>query len=235
MTLVAKAAVIVYPPVVDNWPCVPCSLSNCVNQTNCPGGLTMDHCDCCTVCLKVQDEPCGGMSYRLGRCAHFLYCNITGPYRLNPIGHCVPIYRAVIKTIQKQVIPDTPSPTTVRTIPITVPTTISTLSKTDSRPVNTIQPAMAANISTKQEDDSNIEISSKKDEIPSPIGSTGSPLSNDTGGFMEGTRKNSGIDKDSEVSDNSKIDTMPALLFLATSGVLMALLVVLVTCFGRPR
>ncbi|XP_031570950.1 uncharacterized protein LOC116305229 [Actinia tenebrosa] len=230
--LVTKASVV----VPSNGGCTPCALDDCVNQTNCLGGSSMDECNCCSICLKVEGEPCGGLSYRLGRCDRHLYCNITGPYRRDPVGKCAP--KATYQHIsnQRQYIPTVVHINTGAQASTThrYPSTNKTLQEpgTNNRAIT----SLGSNDTTRTKEVVIHKTPTKKGTLSSApnnvsVSNTGSPSSNKA--FLPGERKNKGINKDTEYILNSPVDTKPAILFLITSGIIIAFLVVMVTCFGE--
>lgn len=79
--------------------CFACSKSKCDQQ--CPdlstldcsnGPTTLDLCDCCKVCLRDENETCGGQNGALGICKDGLRCVLSGPgnvtLNLNSTGTC---------------------------------------------------------------------------------------------------------------------------------------------------
>ena len=63
--------------------------------------------------LAHSGELCGGIYYRVGRCDHHLYCNITGASYKDPVGRCAPMQRSGryvdTRGFQRHIIPGAPS------------------------------------------------------------------------------------------------------------------------------
>ncbi|KAJ7380998.1 Insulin-like growth factor binding protein [Desmophyllum pertusum] len=81
--------------------CKPCAIDDCKNETNCLLGSTMDLCNCCTKCFRVNGQTCGGISYIVGRCAKGLKCSLVGATYKNPVGHCMPFLKPIPALVQK--------------------------------------------------------------------------------------------------------------------------------------
>ncbi|XP_068724611.1 uncharacterized protein [Montipora capricornis] len=71
--------------------CKPCSIDDCKTETNCLLGSTMDACNCCTKCFRLNGQTCGGIGYVVGRCGAGLRCNLAYATFKNPVGYCVPV------------------------------------------------------------------------------------------------------------------------------------------------
>ncbi|XP_020612115.1 uncharacterized protein LOC110050530 [Orbicella faveolata] len=61
----------------------------------------MDLCNCCTKCLRVNGQTCGGTGYIIGRCAKGLKCSLTSMSRRNPVGHCISLLKPTVAPVQK--------------------------------------------------------------------------------------------------------------------------------------
>ncbi|XP_078589548.1 cysteine-rich motor neuron 1 protein-like isoform X1 [Branchiostoma floridae x Branchiostoma japonicum] len=59
--------------------CLPCEPEECAVPVDCPGGTTMDVCDCCKVCARRVNETCGGLYGIQGTCDRGLRCVIPSP------------------------------------------------------------------------------------------------------------------------------------------------------------
>lgn len=81
--------------------CKPCAIDDCQNETNCLLGSIMDLCNCCTKCLRVDGQTCGGIGYIIGRCAKGLKCSLPNLFRRNPVGHCISLVKPTVAPVQK--------------------------------------------------------------------------------------------------------------------------------------
>lgn len=64
----------------------------------------MDVCNCCTKCLRVNGQTCGGVGYVVGRCAKGLKCNLAGASYQHPVGICISLIKPTSKPAQKLLI-----------------------------------------------------------------------------------------------------------------------------------
>ncbi|XP_055349690.1 uncharacterized protein LOC129596438 [Paramacrobiotus metropolitanus] len=62
---------------INGLQCPPCAKMFCPRKSRlmCKGGLSLDVCQCCAVCAKVENEQCGGKGNYFGTCDAGLYCS----------------------------------------------------------------------------------------------------------------------------------------------------------------
>ncbi|XP_074644681.1 cysteine-rich motor neuron 1 protein-like [Tubulanus polymorphus] len=60
---------------IDGFTCPEaCDELKCVEPVDCPGGVTLDFCACCSECARQENETCGGHFGIFGHCNHSLRC-----------------------------------------------------------------------------------------------------------------------------------------------------------------
>ncbi|XP_078363783.1 uncharacterized protein LOC144648001 [Oculina patagonica] len=102
--LIVVACVLTCEGVITNGGvlgCKPCAIDDCKNETNCLLGSIIDICNCCTKCLRVNGQTCGGIGYVVGRCAKGLKCSLAGATYRNPVGHCISLVKPTTAPVQK--------------------------------------------------------------------------------------------------------------------------------------
>lgn len=105
--LISLASILISEAVITGGGilgCKPCAIDDCKNETNCPLGFVMDVCNCCTKCLRVNGQTCGGKGYVVGRCAKGLKCNLASASYQHPVGICISLIKPTSRPAQKLLI-----------------------------------------------------------------------------------------------------------------------------------
>ncbi|CAH3117486.1 unnamed protein product, partial [Pocillopora meandrina] len=105
--LISLASILISEAVITGGGilgCKPCAIDDCKNETNCPLGFVMDVCNCCTKCLRVNGQTCGGKGYVVGRCGKGLKCNLASASYQHPVGICISLIKPTSQPAQKLLI-----------------------------------------------------------------------------------------------------------------------------------
>lgn len=70
-----------------------CDESKCPSNLPCRGNVAKDNCGCCDVCLKQENEICGGQRNQYGRCDH--HANLCETVDSTGITRCITLAKAL--------------------------------------------------------------------------------------------------------------------------------------------